>query len=143
MKKTDIILSNGIHISAKEIEIRTTKSGGNGGQHVNKTETKVLLKWNILTSTSLRPREKRLLQMRLKHRISKEGTLLLYSSQTRSQQQNHKILMDRFRNLLIESLKPVKKRRPTKPTKGSIERRISKKKLRGQRKKERKFFGGE
>ena len=121
------------------LKISTSRSGGNGGQHVNKTETKVTLHWSIPDSTCLNQRQKTLLLSRLQNRLRKDGTLVLQSSQTRSQLQNHQLLREQLQSLVINNPKRQKKRRPTKPSRSSIEKRITKKKQRAQRKKDRGF----
>jgi ribosome-associated protein len=102
---------NAIDDILKEINFSTSLSGGAGGQHVNKTETKVNLSWKINDSTVLSDTEKERLCGRLKNRINQNGELRLSCSDTRSQHQNKKILIIRFKNLLENALIKSKKRK--------------------------------
>jgi ribosome-associated protein len=122
----------------KELSYKTSRSSGPGGQHVNKTESRVELLWNIEESACLRESEKSLIKQRLKSRITDSGFLILASEKSRSQFQNKEDVTERFINLIRKSLEPVKKRKPTRPTKASKERRIQGKKKRGEVKKQRR-----
>ncbi len=113
------------------------RSGGPGGQHVNKTETKVVLKLPVNT-LPLDPRTKEKLVILLANRINSDGDLIIHSSATRSQVQNRIEGEETAYRLIAKALKPQKKRRPTRPTKASNERRIQSKKLRSRRKELRK-----
>lgn len=121
-----------------EIRFRTSRSSGPGGQHVNKTESRVELLWNLRLSLCLDEQQKALLISRIGHRLSEDGSLLLASEKYRSQHRNREEVTERFLSLVQAGLKPVKKRRPTKPTRSSVERRIKKKKIRGEIKKSRR-----
>jgi len=112
------------------------RSGGPGGQHVNKTETKVVLRLPLNT-LPLSDQEKQRVILHLANRINSEGELIIHSSSTRSQIQNRIKAEELVIKLIQAGLKPRKKRRPTKPTKGSNERRIQSKKVRSQRKQQR------
>ena len=116
----------------RELSYRTSRSSGPGGQHVNKTESRVELLWHLQNSECLSEEEKSLLMGRLQSRITEEGTLILASEKHRSQQQNKADVTQRFFNLIQTNIVPAKKRTPTKPTRSSIEKRISNKKIRGQ-----------
>ena len=122
----------------KEVTYKTSRSSGPGGQHVNKTESRVELLWNIEESTSLGEAEKSLIRKRLRARFTESGILMLASEKTRSQLQNKVDVTERFIELISRSLKPVKKRKPTRPTKASKERRLEGKKKRGEVKRQRR-----
>ena len=122
----------------KEVRFKTSRSSGPGGQHVNKTESRVELQWNIEESTCLKESEKSLIKQRLKSRITENGFLILASEKSRSQFQNKEDVTERFLNLIRKSMEPVKRRKPTRPTKASKERRIQGKKKRGEVKKQRR-----
>lgn len=96
-----------------EVEFTTSLSSGAGGQHVNKTETKVNLSWQVKQSLRLNEIEKERVFNRLKSRINKKGELRLSCSETRSQHQNKKILIQRFQNILETALAKPKKRKST------------------------------
>ena len=132
-----IQINRSITIRSNELATTASKSGGPGGQHVNKTSTKVTLKWNPSKNSSLSQRQKTLIYSKLKKYISKEGELVLYCTQTRSQNLNQQIVQDRLKSLILKALKPQKKRIPTKPSKASVNRRIKQKKQRSSIKKDR------
>lgn len=106
-----------------EVKFTTSLSGGDGGQHVNKTETKVNLNWNINQSLHFSDDEKRRVTRRLENRINQNGDLRLSCSETRSQHQNKKILIQRFQNILQTALAKPKKRKTTiVPKKAKLKR---------------------
>lgn len=118
----------------REVKYRTSRSSGPGGQHVNKTESRVELYWNLEESACVDTDQKGIIRQRLGSRLSSEGILNLASEQSRSQVQNKLDVTQRFLELISESLVSVKKRKPTKPTRASNEKRIRNKKLHGVRK---------
>ncbi|TFH26321.1 MAG: aminoacyl-tRNA hydrolase [Bacteroidia bacterium] len=122
-----------------EVSFRTSRSSGPGGQHVNKTESRVELIWNFQETNCLEDWQKDLLAGRMGHRLTEDGTLILASEKYRSQHRNREDVTDRFLKLVIAGLVPVKKRRPTKPTRTSVEKRIKGKKIRGEIKKTRRL----
>lgn len=113
------------------------RSGGPGGQHVNKTETKAVLHLPINTLPLEEPEKQKVL-LHLANRINSEGELVIHSSSTRSQVQNREKAEELAAKLILLALKPRKKRRPTRPTKASNERRIQSKKIMSRRKQQRK-----
>jgi len=123
----------------KEVNYRTSRSGGAGGQNVNKVSTKVELMFDVENSTILSDRQKTIVLEKLTNRISQDGILLLKCDETRSQLTNKEIVFERFVSLIKASLTPVKKRRPTKPSKSSIRKRLSNKKKLSEKKSNRKF----
>ena len=122
----------------KELQYRTSRSSGPGGQHVNKTESRVELLWKPAESSCLDDSQKSLLMARLRHRISDEGYLKLSSQKYRSQTRNREEVTGRFLRLVEGSIKPVKERRPTRPSRASVEKRLESKKQRGQLKRGRR-----
>lgn len=126
-----------------EIRFRTSRSSGPGGQHVNKTESRVELIWNLRESKCLDDKQKARLDVRIGNRITEDGSLILASEKYRSQHRNREDVTERFLELVKAGLKPVKKRRPTKPTRSSVEKRIKSKKIRGQIKRNRQDRPGE
>lgn len=127
----------------REIRFRTSRSSGPGGQHVNKTESRVELIWNLRETKCLDDKQKARLDVRIGNRITEDGSLILASEKYRSQHRNREDVTERFLELVKAGLKPVKKRRPTKPTRSSVEKRIKSKKIRGQIKRNRQDRPGE
>lgn len=113
---------------SKEVKYRTSRSSGAGGQHVNKVSTKVELLFHVDNSEVLTEEQKAVIRKKLKNRISNDGWLALSCDETRSQAKNKEIVFDRFMELINEALKPEKKRKLTKPTKSSVEKRLKEKK---------------
>ncbi len=111
----------------KEVEFSTSLSGGAGGQHVNKTETKVNLGWNVSQSSVVNEAEKERISKRLQNRINQNGELRLNCSETRSQHQNKKILIQRFQNILETAIAKPKPRKPTVTTKKAKLKRLKNK----------------
>lgn len=123
----------------KEIKFRTSRSGGAGGQNVNKVSTKVEILFDVNNSNVLTDREKAIITEKLSNRISSEGILSLKCDETRSQLTNKEIVFERFINLIKTAMTPVKKRKPTKPSKASIRKRLQRKKIQSDKKDSRKF----
>jgi len=122
----------------REITFRTSRSSGPGGQHVNKTESRVELLWNLKQTACLNDQEKVLIRSRIGHRLKEDGTLVLASEKYRSQHRNREEVTERFLSLVQAGIRPVKKRKATKATRSSVERRIKQKKIRGDIKKSRR-----
>jgi len=122
----------------KELRFKAIRSSGPGGQHVNKTASKVELSFSIIDSEGLSAEEKVRLTKKLDARINSEGLLLLQSDETRSQHRNKKLVVERLFNLLQENLKVRKARKKTKPSKSVIEKRLKSKKSNALKKATRK-----
>jgi ribosome-associated protein len=133
-----IVIHNRLSIAAREFRFRFSRSSGPGGQHVNKTETRVELLFNVRTSPSLTEKQREQIERKLGSRISADGILSIAAQGSRSQTKNREIALTRFRKLLQKALQKTKKRIPTKPSKVSSEKRIQRKKRRGDIKKSRR-----
>lgn len=126
------------HLS-NEVTFQASRSSGPGGQHVNKVNSRVELRLNIDESLVLTEREKGILKSKLGNRISNTGIFSLAVQDDRSQLKNKILALSRFRQILEAALKPRKKRKNTKPTRSSIEKRLKMKKRRGEKKKLRRM----
>jgi len=123
-------LTSHIIIPDSEIDIHAMRSQGAGGQNVNKVSSAIHLQFDIAAS-SLPPFYKEELLKLRDHRISDDGVITIKAQQYRSQEQNREDALTRLRELLQSVAIPRKKRRATKPTKGSKQRRLENKTKRG------------
>jgi len=121
-----------------EINFRTSRSSGAGGQHVNKTETKVEVLFDVSASQGLTEDEKKLVLEKAINRINDEGILSVTSQKSRSQLDNKETAIEKLQQILLKALTPVTKRVRTKPSKMSIEERLAGKKLQSEKKEARK-----
>jgi ribosome-associated protein len=127
-----------IEIPPSELSFRFARSGGPGGQNVNKRETQVELIWDVAASPSLSPSERERVMRKLASRIDAEGRLRLVATEERTQGRNREIATERLHDLLKEALKPdPPKRRKSRPSRAATERRLTSKRVRGETKRQR------
>jgi len=127
----DLPISGSLVLPAAELTEEATLSGGPGGQHANKTETAMTVRWSVRDSAVLtEPQRERLLQ-RLASKLTVDGEILVTARDTRSQHQNRQIARERLVEMLQEALRPRRRRRKTRPTRASRRRRVKKKRHRG------------
>jgi ribosome-associated protein len=120
-----------ISVSLSEIEFTAVRAQGPGGQHVNKTNSAVHLRFDV-TASSLSDAQKQKILAISDRRLTDSGIIIIKSQSTASQLRNKQAALARLSEMLATALKPIKKRRPTKPSKGAIKRRLKKKTERGQ-----------
>lgn len=116
----------------KEIQVQTSRSGGKGGQNVNKVETQVEIRWHIPSSALFNEEEKKLLIDKLTPKLTKDHTLIIRSNAARTQLENRSIALAKLEKLLQHLLKQNKKRIKTKVPKGVVEKRLNSKKKRSE-----------
>ncbi len=125
--KNDVHVKNGITIPETELEITTSRAGGPGGQHVNKTDSRITVRFNVTTSTVLSDAQKERVRQNLGSRITADGDLIIHHSTSRSQQQNKKNALEQLAHDLRKALHVPKKRIATKVSKSATEKRLQKK----------------
>jgi ribosome-associated protein len=130
-------LTNKIFIN--ELDISASRSSGPGGQNVNKVNTKVTVRFNIMASEILNQYEKELIIHRLEGQLTSKYELIVSNQQYRSQLQNKLAAIEQVYLILRKALQPIKKRIKTKRTKASVEKRLSNKKIQSLKKANRRL----
>lgn len=128
-----------LDIINNEVIYKTSKSGGPGGQNVNKVETKVTLLWPLMESKALSIEQKNVVFNKLKSRVQSDGLLQLVSAETRSQLENKKIVFLKLVSLVEDALKPIKSRKPTKIPYSKVLKRLDQKSKQAEKKSNRRW----
>jgi ribosome-associated protein len=121
-----------------ELEFSTSRSGGPGGQNVNKVNSKVILRWNLRNSLSLTEEQKELLIKKLASFITQEGDLMLVAQESRSQLDNKETVLAKLEALIKKAFTKPKPRKATKPSKAAKAKRVENKKRHAEKKQWRK-----
>jgi len=133
----DILINDQLTLPSGELTFTASRSSGPGGQHVNKTDSRIQVRWNLENSTVLSIYQKNLLRRAFRARLTDSGDLLLASDVHRSQRRNREEVCQRLAALIRENIVPPKPRKKTRPTRASKERRLDDKKKRSKLKKGR------
>lgn len=134
----DLRINGSVVIPRQELDVRVSRAGGAGGQHVNTSSTRVEIAWNVSRSRAVNDVQRDRLRAALASRLSADGTLRVVASERRSQAQNREAAEDRLRELVRRALVVPRQRRATSPTRASVERRLENKHRRGERKRQRR-----
>lgn len=125
-------------IPEHELEFSFSRSSGPGGQNVNKVESKVTMKWHVMSSRAVDEGLKQRFSSRFANQINQEGELVIQSDRFREQAKNKDDCMEKLEAMVAAVLHPPKKRRPTKPSKKAKEERLTEKKRQAEKKSFRK-----
>lgn len=136
--KNDVPIKNGIVIPEHELEITASRSSGAGGQHVNKTSTKITVRWNVKHTQVLTDEQKARVLEKLASRLTTEGDIIIHNSTSRSQDHNRKMALAQLGNDIRKALYVQKTRMQTRTPKGAEEKRLQSKAHRGVIKKRRR-----
>jgi ribosome-associated protein len=137
----DLRVRRGLVIPAGELRASASRSSGPGGQHVNKSNTRVTLRWNIEESEALSDRQRALLRSRLDHRLTRSGELLLHAGRARSRARNLERARERLAEIVLDGLATARTRIATKASAGARKRQVQQKKLRSAVKSQRRRPG--
>ena len=124
-------------VPLEELRWRASRASGPGGQHVNTTDSRVELRWDLERSPSLAPAQRERLRARLGRRVNRQGELVLTCATERSQHRNRRLLLARFAALLRAALARPRARVASAPSAASRERRLRQKRARADRKRDR------
>ena len=133
----DLIINTGVLIPAAELVYSASRASGPGGQHVNTTDSRIQLRWNLMESPALSEPQRARLRRVLSSRITEVGEIILACDSNRSQRRNREEVTQRLAALVREALIPPKPRKKTRPTAASRERRLQDKRRRANLKKGR------
>ncbi|MDP9202008.1 MAG: aminoacyl-tRNA hydrolase [Gemmatimonadota bacterium] len=133
-----LAVNDSLSIPRNELDVRVSRASGAGGQHVNKTSSRVEIFWNIPASRALTDEQRARLLDKLSSRLTTEGSVRVVASDMRSQSRNRDLAEDRLAELVRRALVVPRKRKPTRPTRAAKEARLETKKRHSNKKRERR-----
>jgi ribosome-associated protein len=133
-----LAVDESVSIPRSELDVRVSRSSGAGGQHVNKTSSRVEIFWNIPGSRALTEEQRARLQSKLASRLTTEGSVRVVASDMRSQTRNRELAEERLAEMVRRALLIPKKRKPTRPTRAAKEARLDSKKRHSDKKQNRR-----
>ena len=125
-----IVINQNLSIPDSEVRFSAARSGGPGGQHVNKVSSRVILEFDVMNTSALTPYQKRRIAEMVGQRMNQQGVLRLQAQRHRTQSANRADLLEKFVGLLQDALRPLKNRVPTRVPHRAREKRLEEKKLR-------------
>jgi ribosome-associated protein len=131
-------VNDALSIPRSELDVRVSRASGAGGQHVNKTSSRVEIFWNVVDSRALSEEQRSRLRQKLASRLTTEGSIRVVASDMRSQSRNRDLAEERLADLVRQALIIPKKRRATKPTRAAKEARLESKKRHSSKKRDRR-----
>ncbi len=132
-----LAVNESLSIPRSELDVRVSRSSGAGGQHVNKTSSRVEIFWNIAASRAISEEQRARLLEKLASRITTEGSIRVVASDLRSQSRNRELAEERLADMVRRALIIPRKRKATKPTRAAKEARLDSKKRQSHKKRER------
>ncbi|MFL5565265.1 MAG: alternative ribosome rescue aminoacyl-tRNA hydrolase ArfB [Gemmatimonadaceae bacterium] len=135
--ENSIAVNESLSIPRNELDVRVSRSSGAGGQHVNKTSSRVEIFWNIRRSSAPTDAQRARLTEKLASRMTTEGSIRVVASDMRSQSRNRELAEERLVELVRRALVVPRKRKPTKPSRAAKEARLESKKRQSHKKRER------
>jgi ribosome-associated protein len=134
-----VVVTPDLIIPAAELQASYARSAGPGGQNVNKVNSKAVIHWQVVTTPSLSEGVRRRFLERYANRINAEGELVLSGDEHREQSRNLSACLDRLRQMILAVLHPPRRRIKTRPSRGSVERRLESKQRSAEKKQRRQF----
>ena len=128
----------GVRIASGELTLRAITGSGPGGQHVNRSATRIELRWNVATTRALSDEQRTRVLAKLSSRLDADGALRIVAGEYRSQQQNRRAASERLIAIVSRALVVPRSRKATKPTRSSVERRLTDKRQRSDTKQQRR-----
>ena len=129
--KNDVLVKPGLIIPGHELEITTSRAGGPGGQHVNKTDSRISVRWHVFSTTVLDEFQKARVASNLQASLTTEGYIIVHNSESRSQLSNKEAALLQLAAIVRKALHVPKKRKPTKASKSAKAARVDDKTHRG------------